>query len=972
MANVWGRDGYDTGYASISWKMTMTPLRRSKTAPESLDEYDGKNVALTRTKTRYGDLALLGYSGLGQYELADHKPVSPPGGPYEREDPFNLAGFFPPPRFAGTPGDGEQWQWLRTEGYARQDETGSLYSETTSNFPSTPGSAVSTWLRDDAAEEAIKGEDKMGVLSLTGSEHIVIPGGKFIMRTFHPFSPPHVQMPDAAQLDTHLQHHQPTPKCESPGPSSPLQPNINAVMNPSSSSSNPISSQNTDQASSVQQQLKPPPSSPNGLAQHTLTPLTSAPPSVLSNPDPNASIQSILAANAKDKVLQQPELHHTWTLSPVPVPPPPPPQHTTPHLTTLVPQPSNSKNGKRKLDEVEQDDPNPKMRRTVRDQFSQDSPRVLPVTTVLCLHAAVAQKSYGSEKRFLCPPPVVHIQGPVWSMRTQQLGMSVVSEQGDRSTPQKTGFDNNMTGSFKFLHVTGTAKAKSFLLSLDIMDPPPSVSGDSSEATPGRVWATFDSAPVTIISKPSKKTAKTRNISSCILAGGPVSLFNRINSQTVRTKYMTVESNQLCASNSAWSAFNVNVVRRPDDVPPPHGGSQQPVTYGCEIVLSDTIANITISPPLIIRKVDKGRVSPEDGGPVSQMQKIALQRINPDGSRHYLSATGPIPPAPGVVAPSTPGVASQGGTHPLIFQAPRVREEVKDGVRTVSDEVDDYLCWTIVGISKFQYTFFDACGQNNSIPEMPITPFPTVFADPTYHPASNTLDLLVSYFFYDDPKTHSRQPLAVYLGGIGPLRVRIYPPGSGPLRNVGPFGGGVPGHPLDMPTTSDAGVAGPGTSAVGAPSPRSPTQTGIHTLVTVDIPPLPEVIKAIQEDRVLPNILVSDGAAPPHPSSSGADAGQVDGGVSNGLQVSTNPSLLAIASTPLPLLFVRMSDGVGYHTGRNIACENVFQSMDLGAMAAGHALSSPGGASADPNWLAAAQAAASAEGGLHGWTLRLI
>jgi hypothetical protein len=82
--------------------------------------------------------------------------------------------------------------------------------------------------------------------------------------------------------------------------------------------------------------------------------------------------------------------------------------------------------------------------------------------------------------------------------------------------------------------------------------------------------------------------------------------------------------------------------------------------------LSDTHSGISTS-PLIIRKVDKGKVMLEEGGPVSQMQKIALQRVNPDGSRHYLSAAGPLPGTPGVIAPPAPGMSSQAGTHPLLF-----------------------------------------------------------------------------------------------------------------------------------------------------------------------------------------------------------------------------------------------------------------------------------------------------------------
>jgi recombining binding protein suppressor of hairless len=231
---------------------------------------------------------------------------------------------------------------------------------------------------------------------------------------------------------------------------------------------------------------------------------------------------------------------------------------------------------KRKLDTSDLSEANSKIRRVVREHVSQNPARLRPMTTVLCLHAAVAQKSYGTEKRFLCPPPIVHIEGPLWNMKQQQLAMTVVSEGGERSLEQRAPVDHNLSANFKFLHVTGSAKSKSFQLCLDIAEPPPAPT-DGTEPGPGRVWASFESAPVTIISKPSKKTAKTRNIASCILAGGPVSLFNRINSQTVRTKYMTVDGGMICASNNTWSAFTVNVIRSSQGDPPAIGQLSTPL-----------------------------------------------------------------------------------------------------------------------------------------------------------------------------------------------------------------------------------------------------------------------------------------------------------------------------------------------------------------------------------------------------------
>ncbi|KAH9944135.1 uncharacterized protein BXZ73DRAFT_39580 [Epithele typhae] len=661
-----------------------------------------------------------------------------------------------------------------------------------------------------------------------------------------------------------------------------------------------------------------------------------------SHPEPSLSIQSILSSAPPSGAPTNGECSYRDAIDafsrdndPVlagssSMAPPPPPQRSS---------------TKRKLDGPDIADPHNKIRRVVREHITQDPSRVMPMTTVICLHAAVAQKSYGSEKRFLCPPPIVHIEGPVWQMKHQHLSMSVVNEGGERTCELKAPMDHNLTASFKFLHVTGSAKSKSFQLSLDIAESVTHTPEGGDGGARERVWASFDSAPVTIISKPSKKTAKTRNISSCILAGGPVSLFNRINSQTVRTKYMTIEHNQLCASNVAWSAFAVNVVR-PQGSENPLGGPQ-PVTYGSEIVLADTVTGVQTA-PLIIRKVDKGRIVPDDGGPVSQMQKIALQRVNNDGTRHYLSAAGPIPGTPGISAPPAPGLSNQAGTHPLLFQSPRIREEMKDGTRVITDEVDDYLCWTIVGISKFQYTFFDAFGLNNNVPEMPITPFPTLFNSPVYRSQHNFLEMMAANFFYTDPKTKEQTPLDVYVGNLGPLRLRIY--NHSPLAMDGRFDPSMPFVPIpnlshEPPNTPifDERIQ-PGNQrndmVLNLPARH------LHMMIVVELPSMRDILQAIQDDAI--------------PDPTGDPGKQRTPRDKNELGFDTFGR--DVAGRSLPLLFIRSYDGVGYHSGRVIAAENVLHNMEMSPRPPGEV---------GEEWLAAAREAADMAPH-NGWSLKVL
>lgn len=107
--------------------------------------------------------------------------------------------------------------------------------------------------------------------------------------------------------------------------------------------------------------------------------------------------------------------------------------------------------------------------------------------------------------------------------------------------------------------------------------------------------------------------------------------------------------------------------------------------------------------------------------------------------------------------------------------------------------------------------------------------------------------------------------------------------------------------------------------------------------MVVDLPPIAEIVDALQDD-----------------STSGPEAS------SSTQKKSVIPR---INGRSLPLLFIRSADGVGYHSGRTVTCENLFQGVDI----ASHP------PSVDPGWLAAAQAATvDGNNPYDGWTLRVM
>lgn len=376
---------------------------------------------------------------------------------------------------------------------------------------------------------------------------------------------------------------------------------------------------------------------------------------------------------------------------------------------------------------------------------------------VTCYHASVAQKSYGSEKRFLCPPPIVMMSE---SNHIPLVSMSVVCETNTDTKPleQRTLLDENLRGSFKYLFVTGTAKAKQFCLRVNLVQ-------QQQQQLP---YASFYSNPISIISKPSKKTAKARNVSTCLFTNSLVSLFNRINSQTVRTKYLTSENKQLCAKHSSWSPFEIIVVRQPNQVVNPDNHSVSvPITYGTEIILKDVNTGVS-SPPLIIRKIDKGNVVPGAYGLLSQMQKIALQLACSNSKPLYLNANGTA-----MNIQDTPTMEGNinHNTSAWIDFTPSTMNENK------IESVDDYLCWTIVGISKFEYAYSEVQQQvqqqqqlqiSSPPPSPPRTliPFP-VISSVEYLQGVHSLRVIGQHLM------QSSRLLEFWLGTHGPLNTTI-------------------------------------------------------------------------------------------------------------------------------------------------------------------------------------------------------
>ena len=189
--------------------------------------------------------------------------------------------------------------------------------------------------------------------------------------------------------------------------------------------------------------------------------------------------------------------------------------------------------------------------------------------------------------------------------------------------------------------------------------PQEGVDFDQQMGPSNEVWATLTSGPLIIVSKPSQKTPKARSLETCLTQNDAVSLFVRINSQTVRTRYLKVDENEagsrLTARTGKWSPFRFEIVSRA--IPPPQPKTErsnrmelhqdeppQMLTYGSIVILVDLQSGLR-SEPVKLVKIEKNEaiIGAYNGHPVSELQRVGFARVVNgddfiDGERWYLSA----------------------------------------------------------------------------------------------------------------------------------------------------------------------------------------------------------------------------------------------------------------------------------------------------------------------------------------------
>ncbi|CAL2038891.1 unnamed protein product [Caenorhabditis brenneri] len=294
------------------------------------------------------------------------------------------------------------------------------------------------------------------------------------------------------------------------------------------------------------------------------------------------------------------------------------------------------------------------------------------------LHASVAQKSYGSERRFFCPPPCVYLSTAM-NQRSKEF-IAYIAIDSDYTEWQQLDFSNQKGYCTANLYTNASEEIKQFQLNIRLLH------------TSGKEIGVFLSQRISVISKASKNKQCNQRKYLYIASGTTVALFQR---KSAQRRYLNVEEDAFQASSTKWSVFNIHLVDDERGIQEAGNSAVRDgfLHYGSVVILVDSVTGIAL-PRMRIRKVDKKQVILDatcSEEPVSQLHTCAFQMIGEE--KVYLSRS----------------------NEKIIQHEAQIIGENRH-------EISDGAAWTIISAEKAEYRFFEAQGQVGT----PISPCPVV------------------------------------------------------------------------------------------------------------------------------------------------------------------------------------------------------------------------------------------------------
>lgn len=140
-------------------------------------------------------------------------------------------------------------------------------------------------------------------------------------------------------------------------------------------------------------------------------------------------------------------------------------QHLHSPLKQQTPQPLNLRNLKQQTQSIpsqltQQQKPNIFTASMMRTHLKHGKEQ-----SVLILHAKVAQKSYGNEKRFFCPPPCIYLTGNIWKTPNAVQNTPVSSPKHYHNSKSNTNsIDSAMSSICTFIGINNSEREMQPLL----------------------------------------------------------------------------------------------------------------------------------------------------------------------------------------------------------------------------------------------------------------------------------------------------------------------------------------------------------------------------------------------------------------------------------------------------------------------------------------------------------------------------